>query len=159
MIGRAVLTAVLSAALFPGAPAAAEQDDIPQTESELRYYCSTHPEGMRACMDAAAQASAVELAQAQDAMQTAIRGWSEDPPYRVAARNRLAASQARFVHYRTAQCSFAAAMGGGAIGNALDIRRLACEAELNSTRARQLHQFARDMPQMSGGESPETSPP
>jgi len=44
------------------------------------------------------------------------------------------------------QCALAAALGGGAIGNALEIRRLACEAELNAWRADQLQRALVDLP-------------
>jgi hypothetical protein len=37
-----------------------------------------------------------------------------------------------------AQCSYASALGGGAIGNALELRRLACVVELNTRLAQSI---------------------
>ncbi|PHP90694.1 hypothetical protein CFB52_003385 [Burkholderia sp. AU18528] len=37
-------------------------------------------------------------------------------------------------------------LGGGAIGNALEMRRLACVAELNNRRAAQLRDAVSDLP-------------
>ena len=47
-----------------------------------------------------------------------------------------------FDKYLAAQCAFNRSLGGGAIGHALDMRMLACEVELNITRADELDQLA-----------------
>jgi uncharacterized protein YecT (DUF1311 family) len=54
------------------------------------------------------------------------------------AKEKLRASNAAFAQYREAQCALAYSLGGGAIGNALDIRRLACAIEQNSKRVAEL---------------------
>ncbi|WP_406805837.1 lysozyme inhibitor LprI family protein [Burkholderia semiarida] len=72
--------------------------------------------------------------------------WDEDAKYINLAKIRLAASQKAFVKYRTAQYAFASSLGGGAIGNALEMQRLACVAELNNRRAAQLRDAVSDLP-------------
>jgi len=64
--------------------------------------------------------------------------WKEDKKYVDLAKMRFAASRKAFIEYRDKQCAFAASLGGGAIGHALETRRLACMTELNNRRAEQL---------------------
>jgi len=72
--------------------------------------------------------------------------WDEDPKYSSQAKAKLIASNKAFGQYRDAQCAFASALGGGAIGNALEMGRLACVAELNGRRAFQLRDLVSDLP-------------
>ena len=149
-----IVLGIMAAALASAAPAPAPNSGmVLWTESEMRLECSPAPEGMRECIEKKAQASALELKDAQIAALAAVSGWDEDQRYIVAASSKLAASEQAFVRYRTAQCAFAYALGGGAIGNALDVRRLACEAEQNLIRAAQLRAAAFDLQQRSGGSS------
>lgn len=154
MIGMAILAGALAttSAAAPGAAPPVWNVTV-QSERDLRAECSTASEGMRECLEAKARASSVELKEAQIAALTAVSGWNEDQRYIVAASSKLASAEQAFVRYRTAQCAFAFALGGGAIGNALDVRRLACEAEQNLIRASQLRAAAFDLQQRSGGNS------
>lgn len=107
--------------------------------------CSTQAD-LRRCLASAAVASAAELAQANRDAITAIAGWDEDARYRLAASAALRESQRSFEQYRAAQCAFAAALGGGAAGNALALRRLTCVSELNRVRAANLRKQINDLP-------------
>ena len=51
-----------------------------------------------------------------------------------------------YAHYRDAQCAFAASLGGGAIGNALELRRLSCLVGLNNGRAKQINTDSSELP-------------
>lgn len=150
MIGTAILAAVLATA---GAGAAPGGGVTVRTERDMRAECGFASEGLRECVERKARASAVELKEAQIAALAAVSGWTEDQRYVVAASSKLASAEQAFARYRTAQCGFAYALGGGAIGSALDVRRLACEAEQNFIRAAQLRSAALDLQQRSGGGS------
>lgn|GEM_PF-4538608 len=54
------------------------------------------------------------------------------------AKSKFEASNKGVLRYREAECAFKASLGGGAIGNALEMQRLACVFELNSRRTDQL---------------------
>ncbi len=144
--------AVLAAALATASAAPGGGVTV-RTERDMRAECSAAQEGMRDCIEKKARVSAAELKDAQIAALAAVSGWNEDQRYIVAASGKLASAEQAFVRYRTAQCAFAYALGGGAIGNALDVRRLACEAEQNLIRAAQLRAAAFEMQQRSGGSS------
>lgn len=79
-------------------------------------------------------------------MNVMLSKWDEDTRYISVARARLRASNEVFRRYREEQCAFAAALGGGAIGNGLDMLRLACFYELDLTRAKQLESDATTLP-------------
>ena len=49
----------------------------------------------------------------------------------VIAKNKLKKSNKEFIKYRDLQCDFAYSLGGGAIGNALNMLKYTCLAELN----------------------------
>ena len=145
------IAASLSLAALPlAAPAqipAAQTPAAVQTEREAREECSFvagGQSGMRMCLAAKATASAAQLAKAEQRLSAAISTWQEDPRFRVAARARLTAASRAFVQYRAAQCAFAYALGGGAIGNALEMGRLACVYELNARRADELDRHTAD---------------
>ena len=101
---------------------------------------------MNECLAAKVEASMVEL---RDARRFAIQrpeSWDEDARYRRLAISRLRATDAPFERYRKAHCDFAASMGGGAIGHAMDARRLACVADLNHRQAELLQRLVADRP-------------
>jgi len=117
------------------------------TERTLREACGAYSQaGMRECLVAKVDESRKALKAAEAEASGRLAGWDEDPKYVNFAKVRLAASTKAFATYRKDQCSLAAALGGGAIGNALEIWRLACEAELNHWRADQLQRATVDLP-------------
>ena len=72
--------------------------------------------------------------------------WDEDAKYVSSAKTKLQLSNKAFERYREAQCAVSASLGGGAIGHASDMRRLACLTELNDRRAEQLRAAFSDLP-------------
>lgn len=100
---------------------------------------------LRICLENKAKASEAELSQAEQTAVTALTRWDEDQRYRSAAATLLKTSNKSFIQFRAAQCEFAAALGGGAAGNARELRRLTCVADLNYTRAETLRQQVTDL--------------
>ncbi|WP_100126254.1 lysozyme inhibitor LprI family protein [Snodgrassella alvi] len=62
----------------------------------------------------------------------------------VIAKNKLKKSDKEFIKYRDLQCDFAYSLGGGAIGNALNMLKYTRLAELNFQRAKQLDLYWSD---------------
>ena len=62
----------------------------------------------------------------------------------VIAKNKLKKSNKEFIKYRDLQCDFAYSLGGGAIGNALNMLKYTYLAELNFQRTKQLDLFRSD---------------
>ena len=119
---------------------------IVQSERALREECSYDIAGVTECLEKKQRASESDLKRAEDDVHGALSKWDEDAKYIGLSTARLAVSGKAFAKYRQEQCTFAASLGGGAIGNALDMRRLACVAELNSRRAEQLRNGIADLP-------------
>jgi len=120
---------------------------IVQDERTAREECSEYSQaGMRRCLAEKAQASEVALKQAEGKACSKLGKWIEDAKYVNLAKAKLEASNKEFVRYRESQCAFNSSLGGGAIGNALEIMRLACVFELNARRAEQLGSVTRDIP-------------
>jgi uncharacterized protein YecT (DUF1311 family) len=94
--------------------------------------------GMRECIEGKAHESTATLKLAEEAARDAIAKWDEDARFISAAKARLAASNKAFVRYRETHCALVESLGGGAIGNALAIRRLACVSGMNTQRAEAL---------------------
>ena len=113
-------------------------DNVIANERELREECSYDLVGMRECLIEKQIASEVNLTLANKKVYKTLTQWDEDQNYIKAAKVKLAAAEKAFIVYRNAQCQFAASLGGGAIGNALDTMRFACVADLNNKRAEQL---------------------
>ena len=142
MTWRPLLLATL---LVPWAAAGATE--AAPSERALREECSAFSQaGMRACLAAKATESQQRLTQAEEAAASAITRWDEDLSYTRAALAKLAASSKDFSRYRGAQCAFAASLRGGGAGNAHEMGRLACVAELNGRRAAQLRDAVSDLP-------------
>lgn len=121
-------------------------DDV-QTEQKLHALCSADSQaGMRDCLARAAEESGKALAAAQREAAAALDKWDEDRQYVDQAKARLAASNSAFTQYRSAQCEWSASLSGGAAGNAHDMGKLACVAELNHRRTRQLREAVEDLP-------------
>lgn len=115
-------------------------------ERMLREECSANSQaGIRECLERQVVASEQAIRDAEGNVKNALGRWDEDKKYADLARKRAVKAAQAFKRNREAQCEFAAALGGGAIGNALDIRKLACVAELNFNRAKQLEYAASNL--------------
>lgn len=139
-------TALLLAALLSATHAAAE---IVQTEYDIRRRCSERhfaQTEVRDCVRRAAEISAANLRQAQRQATAKIRAWNEDRRYVLAAQQKLKAAEHSFATYRQNHCSWAASLGGGAIGTANEMRRNACIAETNNRRAEELRGIMQHWP-------------
>ena len=135
---RTSLVATL-AALAVGSACAAEV----QSEKDARDDCSGDSQAqMTQCLHGKLAAAQDALKSAHEKARVAITAWVDDDKYHTAALARLATADQAFEKYRAAQCAFNRSLGGGAIGNALDMRSLACEVELDLRRADQLEQLA-----------------
>jgi hypothetical protein len=110
--------------------------------------CDAYSQADRlACLSKEAAASEIELTQARTALTFAIDRWDEDAKYKAAARRQLDAADQAFAKHRTAHCKLQQSLGGGAVGNGLEMRRLLCVEALNTARAAQLQQMAKSLPQ------------
>lgn len=139
-------TVMLVALLGIGASAfAQEQPNELLTERELREACSFDAAGVRECLATQVKESEATLKAAESAFANAVDHWDTDAKSAKQTRQKLSAAAAAFVKYRAAQCAWAASLGGGAIGHALEMRRLACVAELNLRRADSLQTAAREL--------------
>lgn len=108
-------------------------------EKALRDECSAFSQaGMRECLAKHVTSSEQALKAAEGKLKAALSRWDEERRYVGVAGAKYSASVHAFERGRDAQCAFAAALGGGAVGNALEIRRLACVAASNYLRASQL---------------------
>jgi uncharacterized protein YecT (DUF1311 family) len=132
-------------ALLPLVSIAAPNTNV-QSERELRNECSYEITGVIECLQKKREASEVELKRAEKKVLDVLSKWDEDSKYISLTKARLAASTKAFIKYREDQCAFASSLGGCAIGNALEMMRLACAAELNSRRAEQLHDAVSNLP-------------
>ncbi len=116
-------------------------------ERALREECSAFSQaGMRDCLAKKAENSQRALRQTEEKVADILSKWDEDVKYIDLAKAKFAASGKVFAKYRDEQCAFALSLGGGAIGNALEMRRLACVAELNNRRVEQLREALSDLP-------------
>lgn len=140
------LILVCLTALLPLSTLAASTDPV-VGERALREECSAFSQaGMRDCLVKTAETSQKALRQAEEMVAGTLSKWDEDSKYVSLAKARLAASSKEFARYRDAHCAFSLSLGGGAAGNALDMRRLACVSELNNRRAQQLRDAVSDLP-------------
>jgi len=88
----------------------------------------------RDCLSRKVVSTDAAVLAAEGRLLARIEAWDEDAKYRTAAKARFTASKKAFALYRAAECGFRASLGGGAIGKALTIRKLACVVELNVRR-------------------------
>ncbi|MCW7540459.1 DUF1311 domain-containing protein [Aquabacterium sp. A7-Y] len=118
-----------------------------QEASAALEECGAHPQaGMRECLQQKARDSEAALKRAEENASQTISKWDEDAKYVAKARSTLKASNKAFSQYREAHCAHVATLAGGAAGNALEMRRLACVLELNGGRARQLSDTTSELP-------------
>ena len=110
--------------------------------------CGEHSQaGIRDCLSKKVEEGTAQLKQAEDQAAQAIAKWDEDAKYVKAAKARLQTASAAFKKYSQAQCAFVSALGGGAIGNALENRRMACVVDLTAARVAQLTADTASLPQ------------
>lgn len=110
--------------------------------------CDAYSQADRlACLGKAAAASEMELTQARTVLASTIDRWDEDAKYKAAARRQLDAADQDFAKHRTAHCKLQKSLGGGAVSNGLEMRRLLCVEALNTARAAQLSQMAKSLTQ------------
>jgi hypothetical protein len=102
--------------------------------------------GMRECLEKKVGESTRSLAAAEAGMRAAIGHWDEDRKFLAQAEAKLRASASDFAEYRAGHCAFVTSLGGGAIGNALELRRLACVFAMNMQRAQELTRLAAEIP-------------
>ena len=111
-----------------------------------REECSTFSQaGMRDCLVKKAESSQKALTQAEQKVASTLSKWDEDNKYVSQSKAKLVASNKEFAKYRETQCDFSASLSGGGAGNAHEIGRLACIAELNNRRAEQLRDAVSDL--------------
>lgn len=131
---------------LPAVALAASMGAVPQ-ERALREECGAFSQAeMRDCLAKKAQDSQKALRQAEEQAAGTLAKWDEDRKYVSQAKAKLARSNQEFAKYRESQCRFAASLSGGGAGNAQEMRRLACAAEINARRAEQLRDAVSDLP-------------
>lgn len=117
------------------------------SERAFREECSAFSQaGMRDCLAKKAEDSQKALRQAEEKVANTLLKWDEDAKYINQAKSKLTASNKDFAKHRDSQCEFLASLSGGGAGNAHEIGRLACIAELNSKRVEQLRDALSDLP-------------
>lgn len=124
-------------------PSQAHRDHAVEVLDQCGEYSQAD---MRDCLEKKVRESSRTLAEAEARTRAAIGEWDEDRKFVVRAEARLRASGSDFARYRTGQCAFLTSLGGGAIGNALELRRLACVFAMNTQRAQALTRLAAAIP-------------
>lgn len=121
---------------------------IPDMDSyALRMECSVHSQAeMQDCLAEKAKSSLELLKDIENEVLGILSSWDEDSKYVRQSRASLIRSNKNFVTYREAQCDYSASLSGGGVGGSHEMRRLACIAELNYRRAKQLHDEASALP-------------
>ncbi len=141
------LICICLVAYFPASILAASSDLVVLGERALREECSAFSQaGIRDCLAKKAESSQKALRQAEGKVAGILSKWDEDMKYISQAKSKLAASNNAFAKYRDSQCELMASLSGGGAGNAHEMGRLACVAELNSRRAEQLRDAVSDLP-------------
>ena len=131
-----VLACAFALPAFSGKIRAAEL----QSKPTVLEQCGAQSQaGMRECLEKESRASNAALRHAEEQAAAAISKWDEDARFINLAKKKLRASNKAYEQYRDAQCAFAYFLGGGAIGNALEMRRLTCRIELDIGRIKQLN--------------------
>ena len=135
---------IFAMAIWAALALAADARATASTPTDCDAYSQA---GRLTCLRTAAAASEVKLAQSHQVLVVAIAAWYEDARYQAAAKRSLVAADRAFAKYRAAQCELNKALGGGAIGAALQMRQLLCVEALNTARAAQLEQWGTNLGQ------------
>ena len=106
-----------------------------------RYFSQVE---VQSCVRKHAADSRTVLQKAQTQVAAEIRQWDEETGYKDAALKKYEAAEKSFAAYRDRYCDWAASLGGGAIGTALEMRKNACIAEQNRTHAGQLREMIKN---------------
>jgi uncharacterized protein YecT (DUF1311 family) len=110
-------------------------------ERALREECGYDSQaGIEVCLAKKSKDSQKALRQAENRVVPALTRRSGGSKYVALSKKKLAATSKEFNKYRYAQCEFMASLCGGSMG--YDFMRLACKAELNYRRAKQLRDVA-----------------
>lgn len=118
-----------------------------ESEQAALEECGAYSQaGMRECLAKKSSESNAALKRAEKQAIAALSKWDEDAKFINLAKEKLRVSSKAYEQYREAQCAFAASLGGGAIGNALEMRRLSCLIGLNNEHAGQLTKDASALP-------------
>lgn len=113
----------------------------------LREECSAFSQaGMRECLAKKLESSQQALRQTEEEVAGILSKWDEDNKYVSQAKAKLATSSLEFAKYRKTQCEFSASLSGGGAGNAHEMGRMACIAELNHRRAEHLRNAVSGLP-------------
>jgi hypothetical protein len=134
-----ILTAALLVPLVSTAAPAGQQNALDECGALSQA-------GMRECLTSKAADSQALLKRAESDAAAALGRWEEDAKYAKRAKEKLASSSQAFERYRETQCAFISSLGGGAIANALNLRRLACIIDLNNVRVALLANAVADLP-------------
>ena len=122
------------------------QGRAPDNEARIREECSANSQGgMRDCLAKHTAESQRMLDNAKNKVSQAIANWDEDQKFVRIAQARLTAATQAFERYREAQCALSASLGGGAVGNALELRRLSCVAAANEMQVEQLRRMGESL--------------
>ena len=113
-------------------------DELHRDSTALEECDAFSQAGMRECLSKKSHESQTALRRAEGRAVAALSKWDEDKRFIKVAEEKLVASNKAYEQFRDAQCALAYALGGGAIGNALELRRLSCLVELNRERIKQL---------------------
>ncbi|WP_165671375.1 lysozyme inhibitor LprI family protein [Metapseudomonas otitidis] len=129
-------------------PCGAADEGLVPSQRQLREACSMSGSqaALNACLHEKLGDSQHAVERAESALFAAFERWDEDAEQVRTGQGRERAARQSFIEYRERQCALAASVGGGAIGHALEARRLACTAELNYQRAQQLEALAHELP-------------
>ncbi|MDI6528878.1 DUF1311 domain-containing protein [Pseudomonas otitidis] len=125
---------------------AAEEGAVP-SQRQLREACSMSGSqaDLNACLREKLGHSQHAVERAESALFAAFEQWDESAEQVRTGQGRARAARQSFIEYRERQCALATSVGGGAVGHALETRRLACIAELNYQRAQQLEALALEL--------------
>lgn len=139
---------VVIVGLFASALLAAQASaSAPAQKTGAAEKCSANGQAaMRDCLSQKLAESATLLKQAEEQSLARIAKWNEDANVIKLAIARLQESNAAFKKFRTAHCAYASSLGGGAAGNAPEIRRHACAVDANMQRADQLKSAIASLP-------------
>lgn len=118
-----------------------------QGEPAVLEQCSAYSQAeMHVCLEKKSAESNETLRHAEKLAFSALSKWDEDVKFINLAKAKLKASSKAHEQYRAAQCAFVSSLGGGAIGNALELRRLSCVVQLNVERAKRLDNESANLP-------------
>ena len=140
---RLLFAGTLGLSAFPHQVWAAEL----QIEHAALQQCGAYSQAeMRGCLKKVFDESNERLRHAEEQAFSALAGWDEDAKFIDLAKKKLQASSKAHQQYRDAQCAFVSTLAGGAIGHAVELRRISCIIKLNVERTQQLKTESATLP-------------